>query len=92
MANDTHRVLWCFIKNDSNPFEVTAPVNASISRLKKLVWEKGKNGILSETDAKDLVLCKVSSELLADNAQAHFLLVAQSTGARRITKYSSSAH
>ncbi|KIM73639.1 hypothetical protein PILCRDRAFT_15072 [Piloderma croceum F 1598] len=58
MANDTHRVFWCFIKNGYNPFEVTAPVNASIS-LKDLVWEKGKNGILNGTDAKDLVLCKL---------------------------------
>ena len=46
MTNDTHRDLWCFIKGDPNAFEVTAPVNASIARLKKLVWEERQNGAL----------------------------------------------
>jgi len=68
MTNDTHRDLWCFIKGDPNVFEITAPVNANISRLKKLVWEEGKNGVLSNTDAKDLVLGKVSNEGLADSS------------------------
>ena len=68
MADDEVRVLWCFIK-DSTAFEVIAPVNASIGRLKKLVWEERKNGVLRDTDAPDLVLWKVSSEWLANNAQ-----------------------
>jgi hypothetical protein len=68
MTNDTHRNLWCFIKDDPNVFEVTAPVDATISRLKKLVWEEGKNGVLSNTDAKDLMLWKVSSEGLAEDS------------------------
>jgi hypothetical protein len=47
MANDPHRVLWCLItKSTSNPFDVTALVHASISKLKKLVWEEHKNGVL----------------------------------------------
>ena len=69
MINDTHRDLWCFIKGDPNAFEVTAPVDASIARLKKLVWEQRKNGVLREIDAADLVLLKVSSECLADRSQ-----------------------
>src|ERR1700732_1033628 len=69
MANDPHRVLWCLIKGDSNPFEVTAPVDASISKLKKLVWEERKNGAFLGVDATDLLLWKVSSERLADSSQ-----------------------
>jgi Crinkler effector protein N-terminal domain len=62
MFNDPHRVLWCLMKHDSNPFEVTAPVDASIGRLKKLIWEERKNGVLRGIDATDLVLRKVSSK------------------------------
>ena len=62
MANNPHPMLWCLIEDDSNPFEVTPPVAASVSRLKELVWEKGRNGVLRGTDAKDLALYKVSSE------------------------------
>lgn len=69
MADDEVRVLWCFIKGDSTAFEVTAPVRASIGRLKKLVWEERKHGVLRETDATDLVLWKVSSECPADSTQ-----------------------
>ena len=68
MANDPHRVLWCLIKSASNPlevakpFEVTAPVDASISKPQKLVWEEHKIGVLRGIDATNLVLWKVSSE------------------------------
>lgn len=68
-TNDKVRVLWCFTKGDSTAFEVIAPVNASISRLKKLVWEERKNGEFRDTDATDLVLWKVSGEWLANSAQ-----------------------
>ena len=46
-------------------FKVTAPVNASVSQLKHFIWKKGKNGVLSGADAKDLVLGKVSSKWVA---------------------------
>jgi Crinkler effector protein N-terminal domain len=69
MADDTHHVLWCFIKGDSTAFEVPALDKTSIAEVKRWVWEEGKNGILSGTDAKDLVLWKVSTELLADSSQ-----------------------
>jgi len=62
MSND-QRLLWCLIDTDidieSIPFELTVPINASVSRLKELVWEKGKNGVLGNVDAKNLVLYKV---------------------------------
>jgi hypothetical protein len=41
-------------------FEVTAPANASINRLKELVQEKGINFPERVIPAKDLVLLKVS--------------------------------
>jgi hypothetical protein len=69
MANDTHRDLWCFIEGDSMPFEVTPLGKDSINELKHLIWREGKNGVLSNTDAKDLVLWKVSSEGLTDSSQ-----------------------
>jgi hypothetical protein len=72
MADDTHHGLWCFIKGDSKAFRVTALGKTSIDEVKVLVWEKGKNGVLSGTDAKDLVLWKVSTERLADSSQLTF--------------------
>ncbi|KIM88050.1 hypothetical protein PILCRDRAFT_3746 [Piloderma croceum F 1598] len=54
MANDTDRLLWCFIKGDNNALEVTVPINASISRLTDMIWEKRKNG-LQGVDAADLL-------------------------------------
>ena len=69
MTNDTHRDLWCCIKDDPNVFEVTALVDANIGQLKKLVWEQRKNGALQEIDAADLVLLKVSNKCLAGCSQ-----------------------
>ena len=51
--------LWCLIQGDSTPFEVTAPVNATINRLKELVWEKRKRGAFKNVDASDIILWKV---------------------------------
>lgn len=48
-----HRVYWCLVKGDSIAFEITAPVD-TISRLKVLVWEKRKNGVLRDIDPADL--------------------------------------
>lgn len=69
MANDPCRVFWCLIKGDSKAFEVTVPVNASVNRLKTLVLEQRKNGVLQGIDAAVLVLWKVSTERLADSSQ-----------------------
>jgi Crinkler effector protein N-terminal domain len=53
--------LSCFIENDTTPFlvQVTAPIGMIIYDLKELIKEKGKNGVLSSVDAKDLTLWKV---------------------------------
>ena len=69
MDNDPHRVFWCFIKDDFDAFEISAPVNASLSRLKDMVWEKGRNSTFRTTDAKNLVFWKASSEWLADGSR-----------------------
>jgi hypothetical protein len=69
MINDKVCVLWCFTQRDSTVFKVIAPVDASISRLKKLVWEECKNGVFRDTDATNLVLWKVSDKWLANSAQ-----------------------
>lgn len=58
MSSD-QRLLWCLIHRESEsiPFEVTAPINASVNRLKELVREKcvNEHAVL----AKNLVLYKV---------------------------------
>ena len=70
MANNPHRLIWCFIKGDSNLFEIGVPINASVCQLKELIWDKGKNDAFRETDAKDLVLWNaVSSEWPTDSSQ-----------------------
>ena len=58
--SDNVRTPWCLVDGDSMVFDVTAPANVSISRLKELVQKKGDRGILRDVDAKDLVLWKVS--------------------------------
>lgn len=67
MANGTDRLLWCFIKGDNNALEVTVPINASVSRLTDMIWEKRKNG-LRGVDAADLVLWKANTKQLADSS------------------------
>ena len=69
MDNDPHRVFWCFIKDGSVALEVAAPVNTSLSRLKEIVWEKGRNSAFRTTDAKNLVFWKASIEWLADGSR-----------------------
>jgi hypothetical protein len=62
MSDDATRTLLCLIGGESTPFEVTAPGNARISRLKELILEKGiraSQGIL----AKSLLLFEVSTFL-----------------------------
>ena len=60
MSND-QRLLWCLIHRESEsiPFEVTAPINASVNQLKELVREKGVNITEHAVLAKNLVLYKV---------------------------------
>ena len=57
--DDAAHTFWCLIQGDSAPFQVTAPVNASIDHLKELVHVKRKKGALRNVDASDLILWKV---------------------------------
>ena len=69
MADETSLELWCLVKGDSEVFDVTPLRKTRITELKRLIWEMAKNGVLRGTDAKDLVLWKVSSEGLANISQ-----------------------
>ena len=60
ISDGTTHTLWCLVEGESIVFEVTAPANASINRLKELIREKGINVSKHAILAKDLVLLKVS--------------------------------
>jgi len=53
--------IFGLVQGDTTVFDVTVAANDYVSRLKKLVYEEGKNGILHDADAKDLSLWAVSS-------------------------------
>ena len=59
-ADKDSLVLWCIIRGESIPFDVTVPANASINQLKEKIYQKNKH-TFSDIDAKNLVLWKVSS-------------------------------
>jgi len=59
MADDAPRTLTCLIEGDSSLFQVNSTGDKNIFNLKKLIWEEGKRGVLSNVDAKDLILWKV---------------------------------
>jgi hypothetical protein len=54
--------LRCLIEGESAVFTVTVSANNEIGDLKDSIHEKGKNGVLRDVDAKDLVLLKVRYE------------------------------
>ncbi|KAI0250344.1 hypothetical protein BJV78DRAFT_1283292 [Lactifluus subvellereus] len=62
MADDALRALICLIEGESSAFIVYPTGSMNIIQLKELVHEKGKNGVLSNVDAKDLTLWKVDLE------------------------------
>jgi hypothetical protein len=48
--------LFGFLQDDTTAFDVTVAADDYVSRLKKPVYEQGKNGVLCDADAKDLSL------------------------------------
>ena len=54
-----HITLTCLIEGDSSPFIVEPKEDISIMKLKKLIHEERKNGVLGSVDAADLRLWKV---------------------------------
>jgi Crinkler effector protein N-terminal domain len=58
--NPPTRHLWCIIAGDSTPFQITV-ADISIDQLKVDIRERKKQRTLSDIDASDLDLWKVSS-------------------------------
>ena len=54
-----HITLTCLIEGESTPFIVEPKKDISIMKLKELIQDEGKNGVLGSVDAKDLTLWKV---------------------------------
>jgi hypothetical protein len=65
MADDAARFL---IESESAIFPVEPKGDETIMKLKDLIKEKGKNGVLHSVDAKDLVLWKVRMSMASSNA------------------------
>jgi hypothetical protein len=63
MTDATYRI-WCLVEGENTLFPVIASPALSIGELKDLIKEKGKNGVLNSTDAKDLNLWKVRMTLV----------------------------
>lgn len=61
--DDTVRVLRCLIKGTSIPMKISLSVDDDVDDLKAMVHESGKNGILRETDMRDLFSWKVRTTL-----------------------------
>jgi hypothetical protein len=59
MVGNSYHNLWCLVAGDSTPFEVTVHPDASISSLKKLVFEDSGITSLYSVVATDLTLWKV---------------------------------
>ena len=53
--------LFALIQGDTAVFDVTVAANDYIYRLKRLIYEEGKNGVLHNENAKDLSLWVVST-------------------------------
>jgi hypothetical protein len=55
MADDAPRALICLIQGESVLFRVEPKGSVDIIGLKELIKEKGKNGVLKNVDAVDLL-------------------------------------
>ena len=62
-----HITLTCLIEGDSSPFIVEPKEDISIMKLKDLIHEKGKNGVLGMVDGKDLTLWRVRMTIASDS-------------------------
>jgi hypothetical protein len=67
MTDDAPRALTCLIEGETSLFRVKPTGSMDILELKDLIHEKGKNGVLSIVDAKDLVLWKVRMTMARDS-------------------------
>jgi hypothetical protein len=67
MADDASRTLICLIEGEPITFKVKPTGKMDMMDLKKLIKEEGKHGVLSNVDAKDLILWKVRMTLAGDS-------------------------
>jgi hypothetical protein len=63
-VSNTPKDFWCYVVGDNTAFPVVASSTTFIGKLKDLIKEKGKNGVLNSVDAKDLILWKVRMSLV----------------------------
>ncbi|KAF8330657.1 hypothetical protein F5887DRAFT_1178530 [Amanita rubescens] len=62
MPDDTVRVLRCLVKGATIPMKVSPSVDDDVDDLKAMVHERGKNGILRDTDIQDLFVWKLKNQ------------------------------
>ena len=62
-----HITLTCLIEGDSSPFIVEPKEDISIMKMKDLIHEKRKNGVLKSVDATDLTLWRVRMTIASDS-------------------------
>ena len=63
MPDDTVRVLRCLVKGGTTPMKISLSVDDDVDDLKEMVHDRGKNGILRDTDISDLFVWKVRTTL-----------------------------
>ena len=59
-GDDTIRALLCLIEGNYAIFEVPIAIN-KITHLKRVIYQEGKNRVLSNIDSNDLSLLKVTT-------------------------------
>ncbi|KIL62257.1 hypothetical protein M378DRAFT_108566, partial [Amanita muscaria Koide BX008] len=62
MPDDTVRVLRCLVKGTTIPMKVSPSVDDDVDDFKAMVHQRGKNGILRDTDIQDLFVWKLKNQ------------------------------
>ena len=78
MPDDTVRVLRCLVKGATRHMKISPSIDNDVDDLKAIVHERGKDGILRDTDIHDLLVWKVRTTLRLDVATHN--LAAQEPG------------
>jgi hypothetical protein len=63
MADHTVRVLRCLVKGGTIPMKLSISVDKDVDDLKEMIHERGKNGVLQDTDIQDLFVYRVRTTL-----------------------------
>jgi Crinkler effector protein N-terminal domain len=59
MSGHELRTFWCLVDVDHIPFKITAPLDADVADMKKLIQEERKYDVLREVGPHTLILWKV---------------------------------